>query len=154
MTDDSTIVRYRRQIDAPAEVVFGLLSTAAGMTEWLAVDAEIDLRVGGQIRWTHANGARVAGRILAVEPPTRLVFTYGWIGSEDVAPGRTEVAIELLAEPGGARTELTLVHRELPTDRRDDHRAGWVHFLGELASVSGRLAGDQRASDEAGRSAT
>jgi uncharacterized protein YndB with AHSA1/START domain len=85
------------------------------------------------IRWRHQNGAVVSGRFVAIERPSRVVFTYGWEdGPLDVPPGSTRVEIAL-EEHGGA-TQLRLVHRELPSGVVDEHRHGWRWFLGRLAA--------------------
>ena len=43
--------------------------------------AELDPRPGGLYR-IHVPGGRVAeGRFVALEPPHRIVFTWGWVGS-------------------------------------------------------------------------
>ena len=128
-------VRHELTIEAPAEVVFELLTDADGLLEWLAVEATVDLRPGGEVSWTHANGATVSGHYVEVAAPRRLVFTYGWVGDPVVGPGRTTVEIELDAI-GPARTGLRLVHRDLPDGRTDDHRHGWTHFLGLLADLA------------------
>jgi len=63
-----------RLIAAPVDVVWTLVSTADGLREWMAVDAEVDLRVGGTIRWEHDNGWVVAGTVREVTPMRRLAF--------------------------------------------------------------------------------
>jgi uncharacterized protein YndB with AHSA1/START domain len=122
-------------IVAPREVVFELLTTARGLLEWIAVDAECEPAPGGVIRWRHENGAVMSGRFLTVEPPSRVVFSYGWErGGPDVPPGSTEVEIVLDSHDAGTR--LRLVHRRLSRDVAREHQAGWRWFLGRLAERS------------------
>ena len=45
-----------RLIAAPVDLVWSLISTSEGLREWMAVEATVDLRVGGVIRWVHDNG--------------------------------------------------------------------------------------------------
>src|SRR5919108_4244003 len=50
--------RLERTYDAPAELIWELLTTAAGLEEWWAPDgfetrvSEVELRPGGQLRYT------------------------------------------------------------------------------------------------------
>ncbi len=94
---------------------------------------------GGELRWTHANGATVVGRFLELVPHRRVVFTYGWDdGRMGVPPESTTVEIDLV-ETGGATT-LRLAHHGLPPEAVDAHEHGWTYFLGILRDVraSGR----------------
>jgi hypothetical protein len=69
-----------RTIAAPVDVVWRLLTTVDGLNRWMSVEAEVDLRVGGVIRWRHEEGHTVAGEIRDVVPMRRLVLTYGRTG--------------------------------------------------------------------------
>lgn len=132
----SDIVSYELTINAPPATVFDLLTEAEGLLQWIAVEAEVEAQPGGRISWTHENGRKVEGRFLAVEPPRRIVFTYGWQDHPTVGPGSTVVEVDL-APVDSEATHLTLVHRELPAADREDHAVGWRHFLGLLADVAG-----------------
>jgi uncharacterized protein YndB with AHSA1/START domain len=62
-----------------------------------------------------------------VEPPTRLVFTWQWLGE----PETTQVTIELTPTDGG--TALLLVHERFATATgRDEHAQGWQDCLDRL----------------------
>lgn len=126
-----TELRYEITIEAPAEAVFQLLTERDGLLRWMAVEAEVDPVAGGVVRWTHENGATMVGRFVELEPPNRLVFTYGWEGGlMGVEPESTTVEITLVGD--GPTTQVQLAHRGLPAEVADDHRAGWGHFLGRL----------------------
>ena len=80
---------------------------------WMAPDAILDPTPGGIVRWTHPNGDTVSGQFVAVEPPRRIVFNYGWERSEvGISPGSTTVEIDIVTQPDGS-TLVTLVHRGL-----------------------------------------
>jgi uncharacterized protein YndB with AHSA1/START domain len=68
-----------------------------------------------------------------VEPGKRVVFTWGWEGSDEHPPGMSTVAITLTERAGG--TLLELVHSNLPAADRETHGANWEHFLGQLATT-------------------
>ena len=129
------LVERRIELNAPAVEVYRYLTTVEGLRQWIAVDAISDLVVGGQLQWTHENGATMMGRFLELDPPRRLVIAYGW--KDDlmgVPPESTTVEIDLEEHDG--RTTLSLVHRGLPLEVVDDHAYGWDFFLGRLNGAS------------------
>lgn len=133
MTD---LVEYEISIAAPAEAVYRLLTTVDGLKRWIAVDAAVAPEPGGGLRWTHENGATMIGRFVELDPPRRLVFTYGWEGDlMGLAPEASTVEIQLEERPGG--TILRLVHRGVPPDVVEEHLRGWIHFLGRLRDAAG-----------------
>ncbi len=129
-----------RTIAAPVDVVWSLLSTADGLNQWMSVEAEVDLRRGGTIRWTHDSGWIVAGELRDVVPMRRLVFTYGWErGGFPVPVGSSVVTIELTAR--GCETDLRVRHDGLTAAMAQQHTGGWEMFVERLAARAvGRLA--------------
>jgi uncharacterized protein YndB with AHSA1/START domain len=125
------------QVNAPAELLYELLTDAEHFVRWMAASAQIDARPGGTIRWTHANGDSCSGRFVELVPARRVVFTYGWERADvEVPPGSTTVEITL--RPRGAGTELHLVHRGLPGPMADAHAGGWDNYLHRLAATAER----------------
>ena len=122
-------------IDAPPERVFELLTDAELLIEWMAPEAELDARVGGQIRWTHLEGDSVIGNFVELVPARRVVFTFGWDRADiAVPPGSTTVEIDLRPARGG--TQLRLVHRGLSGPMADAHAGGWTNYLARLAALA------------------
>jgi uncharacterized protein YndB with AHSA1/START domain len=71
-----------------------------------------------------SEGAVALGEYVEVEPSRRIVFSFGWIGDENVPPGSTIVEIALDAD--GEGTVLRLRHTGLPDDESDGlHTGGW-----------------------------
>ena len=101
---------------------------------WMGAGAELDPRPGGRYR-IEVDPANVAtGEYREVDPPHRLVMTWGWERSEVVPPGSTTVEITLTEEGDG--TLLRLRHLGLPTEEsRKDHQGGWTLYLGHLAGL-------------------
>jgi uncharacterized protein YndB with AHSA1/START domain len=131
------LASYELTIAAPVDVVWAHLTTAEGLVRWVGPEAVADPVPGGELRWTHPNGATVVGRFLELVPHRRVVFTYGWEdGRMGVPPGSTTVEIDL-AEADGATT-LRLVHHGLPPEAVDPHEQGWAHFLGALRATLAR----------------
>jgi uncharacterized protein YndB with AHSA1/START domain len=135
------MIDYSIRIEAPAEMVFAMLTEADLLTEWVARKAEVDRRPGGQFRWIYENGDIVLGRFVEIDAPHRLVLAYGWEepGSRGIPPSSTEVEITLEERDGA--TLLRLVHRGLPAAEVESHRFGWDFFLTRLAMrLAGRVA--------------
>jgi uncharacterized protein YndB with AHSA1/START domain len=72
------LASYGLTIAAPAEVVWAHLTTAEGLVRWVGPEATADAAPGGDLRWTHPDGATVVGRFVELVPYRRVVFTYGW----------------------------------------------------------------------------
>jgi uncharacterized protein YndB with AHSA1/START domain len=126
------LVERTIQVNAPAELLYELLTDAEHLVRWMAATAEIDARPGGRIRWTHANGDSCSGHFVELIPARRIVFTYGWErAGVEVPPGSTTVEITL--RPHGTGTELHLVHRGLAGPMADAHAGGWDNYLRRLA---------------------
>jgi uncharacterized protein YndB with AHSA1/START domain len=133
------MIDYSIRIEAPAEIVFGMLTEADLLTEWVAREAEVDRRPGGHFRWVYENGDIVLGHFVEIDAPHRLVLAYGWEEprSRGIPPSSTEVEITL--EEADGVTLLRLVHRGLPAAEVETHRGGWEFFLTRLATrVAGR----------------
>ena len=132
---------YRTEIDiaAPVEAVFRHLTDPAAMVRWMGQYAVLEPAPGGTFS-VDINGVPVRGRYLAVEPPGRVVVSWGVAGSDDLPPGATEVEFTLDATPTGTR--LRVEHRTLPEAQQPDHDTGWRHFLARLAeAAAGRNPG-------------
>jgi uncharacterized protein YndB with AHSA1/START domain len=127
------------QIDASPETVFAFFTEPDKLTRWLATEATLDPRPGGINQQTHA-GSRGAyymrGEFLEVEPPSRVVFTWGYENPEiDVRPGGSTV--EVTFEPADGGTLVRLVHTGLPESELAAHREGWATMLARLAAAIG-----------------
>jgi uncharacterized protein YndB with AHSA1/START domain len=119
-------------VRASAERVFELFTDPVQFGQWMAVGAVLDATAGGVVRWTHPNGDTVSGRYVEVDPPHRIVFTYGWERADvGIPPGLTTVEVDLVSQHDGS-TLVKLVHRGLDNGAADAHRCGWVHYLDRM----------------------
>jgi uncharacterized protein YndB with AHSA1/START domain len=141
MPSETEPLRHELRIAAPPEVVFPYFTDPARMVEWMGVAALLDPRPGGTFRVEPNHRDVVLGEYLELEPPHRVVFTWGFAGTERVvAAGTTRVEITL--EPDGDGTRLVLRHHDLPAVARDGHAEGWPHYLERLgAAAEGAPAG-------------
>ena len=121
-----------------ADETFALITQPDRLRRWQVVTARVDLRAGGDYRWTIIPGHSVAGTLTEVEPGRRVVFTWGWEGSADLPPGASTVIITL--EPATGGTMVHLVHEGLSGEQEASHAAGWTHYLDRL--VTAATAGD------------
>lgn len=126
------------RIDASPETVFEFFVDPEKMVRWKGRKAELDPRPGGMYRVEINDQAVARGEYVAVEPPDRVVFTWGWEGQESgphaVAPGSSRVEISL--EPDGDGTIVRLRHLDLPEESLEIHGQGWDLYLGRLAVVA------------------
>jgi uncharacterized protein YndB with AHSA1/START domain len=135
MPSETDPLRSEIRIAAPPEMVFPYFTDPGRMVDWMGVAAMLDPRPGGTFR-VEANGRDIVlGEYVEVEPPHRVVFTWGFDGPDPfVAPGSTRVEVTL--QPDGDGTVLTLVHHGLEDGARDPHAEGWTHYLARLAPVA------------------
>jgi len=141
-------LRFERLLDAPIDTVWRYLTDSELRGRWF-MPGKTEPSAGGLFEMTFAHeslsdddvptperfagnaGKRWSERIVAIEPPRRLAFT--WMGG---AAGT--VTFELT--PEGNRTRLVLLHTGLrgPDDARN-FGGGWTAHLAALeARVAGR----------------
>ena len=137
-------LELKRVIAVPREDVFRAWTEAEALSAWFgpkgvtARITELDPRPGGRYRceMNEEGTFCVGGQFREVVPSERLVFTWTWENGA-FADLETEVEITLADVAGG--TELTLVHRRLPSDEaREKHNQGWT---GSLECLADYLAG-------------
>lgn len=117
------------EIDAPPEVVFEYLTTDDGMTAWMGQHASLDPHAGGEFAVDIA-GYAIRGEYLHVESPTRVVVSWGIVGTAELPPGTSTVEFRLTAIEHGTRVEL--IHSGLPETELIGHKDGWEHFVPRL----------------------
>jgi uncharacterized protein YndB with AHSA1/START domain len=134
---------YATEVDLPAppEEVFRHLTEPAAMVRWMGQHATLKPVPGGAFE-VDINGVPVRGQYLEVDPPRRVLVSWGVAGSADMPPGATEVEFTLTPTPAGTR--LRLVHRGLPAGQGEIHGTGWGHFLARLTRAA---AGDDPGPD-------
>jgi len=134
-TTDTTIVEREVAIAASPETVWEFLVDEEKATRWMGETASFDVRPGGGYRVGVIPGHTASGEFVELDPPHRLVFTWGWEpgpeGGNPVRPGSSTIEIDLVPEGDG--TTLRFVHRDLPTAASaESHAHGWDHYLERL----------------------
>ena len=132
-TGETTAVERELAIAASPEAVWEFLVDPDKATRWMGQSATFEPRPGGLYRVEVIPGNTAAGEFVELDPPRRLVFTWGWEpgGSGRVPVGTSTVEIELLPTDEG--TMLRFTHRGLPDeDAAQSHAHGWDHYLERL----------------------
>ena len=137
-TTEVTTVRRELAIAARPETVWDFLVDPEKAVRWMGISAELDPTPGGIYHVEVLPGQIARGEFVEVDPPHRVVFTWGWEASDAsaavVPPGSSRIEIELVAD--GEGTLLRFQH-ELPTaEEAQKHNHGWEHYLGRLATVA------------------
>ena len=128
---DTSAVRTEIVVEVPAEKAFAVFTGRFGdfkprehnMLSAPITETVFEPRVGGHIYDRAADGTECRwARVLAYEPPERLVFSWDisprWVLEDDL-DHTSEVEVRFVPE-GQARTRVELEHRNL-----DRHGAGW-----------------------------
>jgi uncharacterized protein YndB with AHSA1/START domain len=131
-TAETTTVEREIAIDATPETVWEFLVDPDKATRWMGQSASFDPRPGGSYRIDVIPGHTASGEFVELDPPRRLVYTWGWESGSGsrVAPGSTTIEIELL--PNGDGTTLRFRHDLPNAEAAESHAHGWDHYLERL----------------------
>jgi uncharacterized protein YndB with AHSA1/START domain len=132
--DKDKVLRVERIIAATPERLFALWTEPEELAKWWGPEGftipkyAMDVRPGGRWRTTmhRPDGTEnvVSGIYRVIEPPRRLVFTWGWDDENGTRGHETEVTVTF--EPASGGTRMTLVQQTfVDTDSRNRHEHGW-----------------------------
>jgi uncharacterized protein YndB with AHSA1/START domain len=116
---------------SPADV-FPYFIDPALLVQWIGEWADLHPEPGGRFA-LDIGKTPVRGEYVEIEPPRRVVFTWGVAGKDSLPPGSTTVEIVLTAD--GPDTVVQLFHHDLPAEEFDSHLAGWTAKLDQLARL-------------------
>jgi len=145
MCRDDTVAEVRRHLAASPARVFAAFADAALVRRWLTPSRDValdivhfDFRVSGSYRFAYRVPGRepmvVSGVYRAIEPPSRIVFTWDIEPPDEHAGVRSEVTVTLTAH--GTGTDLLIRHARLSAPgARERHTAGWSGALDHLAAL-------------------
>jgi uncharacterized protein YndB with AHSA1/START domain len=137
-TSETTAIERELSIAASPQTVWEFLVDPDKATRWMGLGASFDPRPGGEYRVEVLAGETACGEFVELDPPRRLVFTWGWDAASTSAleAGSTTIEIELV--PDGQRTTLRFRHHGLPdADAAARHAHGWDHYLERLTRAAG-----------------
>jgi uncharacterized protein YndB with AHSA1/START domain len=136
----ATTLRIERTFKSPARDVFEAWTSVEVLKRWWHAEhdwetphAEVDLRVGGNIRLTMRNpadGATAggAGEFTVIDPPRRLAFTWTW----DDDPQSRQQLVEVEFTERGDQTDVVMTHRGVPESEAGGYRVGWDNSFDNL----------------------
>jgi uncharacterized protein YndB with AHSA1/START domain len=119
-------------VEAPPERVYEYFTRPEAIVRWMGDYALLEPKPNGQFT-LDVRGAPVRGRYLELDPPHRLLISWGYAGSERLPPGASTVEVRLIAD--GAGTLVELHHRDLPTEETQGHARGWAHYVARLRAA-------------------
>jgi uncharacterized protein YndB with AHSA1/START domain len=132
---EGRVLHIERVIAAPPERLFALWTEPEELAKWWGPEGfttpklAMDVRAGGRWRTTmrRADGTEntVSGIYRTIDPPRRVVFTWGWDDDAGLHGHETEVTVTLEPVPGGTRMVLTQ-QAFVDRDSRDRHAQGWT----------------------------
>ena len=132
---DTTVYERTLAIDASPETVWEFLVDPEKLMRWKGINADLEAQPGGIFRCEVIPGHTARGEYIEIDKPNKLVFTWGWDGSEDVPPGSSTIEIELASDGDG--TSLRFVHKDLPNaEAIASHAHGWDHYLPRLETAA------------------
>lgn len=139
---ETTVYERTLTIDASPETVWEFFVEPGKLMRWKGINADLDAQPGGVFRCEVIPGQVARGEFVELDPPNRLVYTWGWDGNEGVPPGSSTIEVDLTGD--GDRTTLCFVHKDLPSaEAVASHAHGWDHYLPRLElAAAGRDPGD------------
>ncbi|MEQ8674609.1 MAG: SRPBCC domain-containing protein [Aggregatilineales bacterium] len=119
-------------IDAPAERVFDVLIKPEHLNKWIAHNAEVDPRIGGE--FSYGWGGVPPFKIVELEPNRKLA--YDW-DEEDPNGDMQHTIVTWTLEESNGKTRLTIVQSGFAPDADNDGiHVGWRNFLNWIRSLS------------------
>lgn len=136
MTTTSTTVAAEKTafLPVPPDDAFALITEPDRLRRWKTIAARVDLRAGGEYRFTIVPGHVARGTYREIVPGERIVFGWGWEGSPDLGPDASTVTVTL--EPADGGTLVRLVHEGLTPEQATSHLEGWNHFFDRLEAAA------------------
>jgi uncharacterized protein YndB with AHSA1/START domain len=161
---EQAVVHVSRTYPAPREEVYAAWTDPDLLCQWFRPEegssiGELDVRPGGSYRITMRPGdgehghLAIVGRYLEVDPPERLVFTFGYEipdSLEDLGDladvddletrlanlSRVDSRVTVVFREVDGVTEVSITHEGLPSQGlRAFHIYGWDDVLERLAGI-------------------
>ena len=102
-------IRREVKISGAPHDVWGALTHSAELAAWFGAEAQIDLRLGGAVRFTWPDGTERRGLVVDLDVPRRLAWRWRELRSR--AGGLTTsdaTVVEFMVEPDGEGSRVTV----------------------------------------------
>lgn len=110
------------ELPVPADELFRAWLDSAAHSQFTGALAEIDPTVGGSFS---AWDGYISGKTLEIEHSRRILQRWRTTEFNQDDP---DSILELLFEPFGMGTRLTLVHTKIPDGQSEMYREGWEEY--------------------------
>jgi uncharacterized protein YndB with AHSA1/START domain len=125
-------VRFERRLRHGIAAVWRTVTEPAELAHWFPCAVEVDLRVGGAMRFTFSPDFVLDGEVLELDPPR--LFAFRW--------GKDLLRFALTAEDGDTRLVLEHALVEEGRDAAAKTAAGWHVCLDALEETVAGRGGD------------
>ena len=109
-TTETTTVERTISIAASPETVWEFFVDPEKLTRWKGMKADLDATPGGIYRCEVIPGHTARGEFVELDPPHRLVSTWGWENESAVPPGTSTIEVELTPEGDGTSLRFVFKH--------------------------------------------
>jgi uncharacterized protein YndB with AHSA1/START domain len=146
------VIEREIHIDAPPEVVFGVISRPEHIREWWYAESDVQPTPGatGELVWADGDNPRahvVPMTVLAVEPPR--LFTFRWTHpADETATNGNSLLVTFELAPSGSGTLLRLTEtgfRErgweiaVLEQQYHEHVVGWDAYVPRIRAYAASL---------------
>ena len=128
--DDRPALRFERRLRHSVDAVWRAVTEPAELAHWFPAEVEVDLRVGGRMRFAFSDEVFPPsdGEVTECDPPRRFAFDWG------------EEHLRFEIEPDGDGSVLRFTHMLSARDQASRDAAGWHVCLDRLEE---RLGGGE-----------
>jgi len=119
------------EIRARRETVFRYFTDSERFARWWGAGSRIDAKPGGEVSIRYPNAVEVRGKVVEIDPPRRIAFTYQYANGTLADGSLVTIALEE-AKNG---TILRLRHAFSSAKLRDAHVPGWRYQLAVFSKV-------------------
>lgn len=144
MTTTATVTAEKTAfLPVSPDEAFALITEPDRLRRWKTIASRVDLRAGGEYRFTIVPGHVARGTYREVVPGQRIVFGWGWEGATELGPDASTVTVTI--EPADGGSLVRLVHEGLTEEQAVSHMEGWNHFFDRLerAAAEGDAGPDE-----------
>lgn len=144
MSETLQSLKITRILNSNREKVFAAFSSVENISKWFAPHPEINIDAleynfveSGKYRLKYSmlDGSKpiLGGEFEIIKLPSQLTFTWKWEAPDVHADILTRVHV--LLRKMGNKTELTLIHEQIPTqEMAERHARGWNATLDRLVA--------------------
>lgn len=102
-------IRREVTVEAAPDAVWDALTDARDLAAWFGAEVEVDLRVGGAVRFRWPDGTERRGLVVDLDPPRRLAFRWRELRTTPSGPAAGDATVVTFTLDGDERrTRVTV----------------------------------------------